>query len=75
MGVEWNVLVRVSGLSVDIKGQGTIAVSGDGNIEHGNGVIPFLFLCPFDVGVNVVDEGVKLPSSIIIVFKPNYVFW
>ena len=59
VGIEWDVLVCVGGFSVDIKGQNAIVVSSDGNVEHGNSIVLFFFLCPFDVGVNAVDESEK----------------
>ena len=41
VAVEWDVLVGVSGFAIDVEVQGAIAVSDDGDVEHGDASFTF----------------------------------
>ena len=51
MRVEVYVLVGVSGLAEDIKGEGSIAVALNLDVKHVDAAVDFLLFGPFDVGV------------------------
>ena len=46
-----NVLVGVGGLAVDIKGEGSVCIALDIDIQHVYASIDFLLFGPFDVWV------------------------
>ena len=55
MAAEWNVLVCMCGLSVDVEVKCAVSIVDDGNIKHSNLAVNFDFPCPFDVGMNGVN--------------------
>ena len=69
MRVEVYVLVGVSGLAEDIKGEGSIAVALNLDVKHVDAAVDFLLFGPFDVGVLCVDV---VEESIYVVLVNGY---
>ena len=49
VAVKCNVLVCVGGFPVNVKAEGAIIVSNDGDVEHGDFAVLLDFPRPFDV--------------------------
>ena len=52
MAVEWNLLVCVCGLAIDIEIEITIGIVDDSHFEHGDAAVFFNFFGPFNVRVD-----------------------
>ena len=60
VAVEWDVLVCVGGLAVDVKVEGAVGIADDCDVKHGYATVLLDFFGPFDVrvdGVEIVVQG------------------
>ena len=65
MTVEWYVLVCVGGFAIDIKVNGTIWITDDFYVQHGNAAILFHFFGPFYGRVDGVEVGVESVDVVV----------
>ena len=53
--VEWNILISVGGLAVDVEVEGVVGVADDCDVKHGNPAVLFHFFGPFYVGMDGIE--------------------
>ena len=66
VAIKWDILVSVSGFAIDVKVQGAIAISDDGDVEHGDASFGFFFHRPLDAGMDGVEMREKWFNEVVV---------